>query len=61
MNIRTKSKPILQYDLNNFFIKEWSSIREASRQTKIQQNGISRCCNKKQKQSGNFIWKFKNE
>ncbi len=55
------SMPILQYDLNNNFIKEWSSIREASRQLKLNSGGLSKTCNNKPSRSscGGFKWKFK--
>ena len=55
-----QSKPVLQYDLNNNFIKEWKSAKEASEHLYIQQNSISLCCRNKRKKAGNFNWKFKN-
>lgn len=55
-----QSKPILQYDLNDNFIKEWKSAKEASEHLCIQQNSISLCCRNKRKKAGNFNWKFKN-
>lgn len=55
-----QSKPVLQYDLNNNFIKEWKSAKEASEHLCIQQNSISLCCRNKRKKAGNFNWKFKN-
>jgi hypothetical protein len=51
------SKSIIQYDLQNNFIKEWPSIAEAKRWLKS--GDIQACVNGKQKQAGGFIWKFK--
>jgi hypothetical protein len=53
------NKPILQYDKNNNFIKEWESGREAYRQLGIHYGSISVCCLGKTKTSGGYIWKFK--
>jgi hypothetical protein len=55
----SRKKIILQYDLKNNFIKEWSSQAEIYRQLKINQSDISSCCREKQKTAGGFIWKFK--
>ena len=55
---RNKRKPILQFDLNGNFIKEWNSIREASRVLKIANSNISYCINGKYKQARGFIWKY---
>ena len=61
INKRKKyKKGVLQYDKNNNFIKEWSSMTEASRKLNISRNSIFRCCNNTQKSAGNFIWKYIN-
>jgi hypothetical protein len=56
-----QSKPILQFDLEGNFIKEWSSQSEASDYISNGKNsrGISACCKKNQKSSYGYIWKFK--
>ncbi len=55
-----KCKPILQYDLNNNFIKEWSSIKEAEIFYFNKQNDfIGSCCRGKYKFRCGYIWKFK--
>ena len=51
-----KYKIILQYDLENNFIKEWSSIQEASQCIK---GDIGAAVRGKQKIAGNFVWKAK--
>lgn len=53
-------KPILQYTLDNMFVSEYVSTKEASRQTKINKGNISQCCNQKRKSAGGYIWKYKN-
>jgi len=55
----TKQKPIIQYDLEGNFIKEWNSIREASLHLKISSGRISNCCNNKILNIYNFKFKFK--
>ena len=53
-------KPILQYDLNGNFIKEWDYVRQPIDEgICTDYNGISACCMMKQKTSGGFIWRFK--
>ena len=57
----SNEKPILQYDLNGNFIKEWKSGCEVSRQLCISQANISACCRNVRRQAGGFVWKFKEE
>lgn len=52
-------KPIFQYDLQMNFIAEYSSIREASRKTKIKASCISRASSNKARMAGNYIWILK--
>lgn len=53
------STPILQYDFNGNFIKEWYSISEASRITGIQRQDIGQCCLGNGMSAGNHQWKYK--
>jgi hypothetical protein len=53
-------KPVLQFDKQGNFIKEYPSQSQASRKNKISQTNISRVCLGKRKTAGGFIWKFKN-
>ena len=55
--VSRNQKPILQYDLEGNFIKEWPSLKEAINETKI--TSIGDCVRNKQKTAGKFIWKFK--
>jgi group I intron endonuclease len=53
------SRPILQYDLEGNFIKEWKSLSEAGRNTNSNIGSISMVVNGTLKTAGGFIWKFK--
>ena len=51
-----KSKPIFQYTLDDVFIKEWNSIKEAELEIG---KGIGNCVRGKSKTSNGYKWKFK--
>jgi group I intron endonuclease len=51
-----RCKPVLQYDLENNFIKEWSSAQEA---IKAGFGDVVSCCNGRQKTAGKHYWKYK--
>ena len=55
------SIPILQYDLDNNFIKEWKSAAEAAKILELNEGHIRTCCKGKRKTHGKFKWKNKNE
>jgi group I intron endonuclease len=59
--IKAQQKCILQYDLNNNFIKEWDSIKNAGEKLNINRTSISQCLslNNRQKSAGGFIWRYK--
>lgn len=50
---------ICQYGMDGKFIKEYSSINEASKISGIGKGNISLCCKNKRIQTGGFIWKIK--
>ena len=52
-------KPIMQFDLSGNFIKEYNSLNEASKETKISAGNISSCTSNKYKQTHGYIWKYK--
>jgi excinuclease UvrABC nuclease subunit len=56
---RNNSKPVLQYDLNNNFIKKWKSSTEAARELNLNISKIKGCANyeKYRHSTGGFIWK----
>lgn len=49
---------ISQYSLNGELIKEWDSIREASRAMRVSHANIIACCKGRQKTSKNYIWRY---
>ncbi|MEY2647025.1 MAG: Flavobacterium phage Fpv2 [Bacteroidota bacterium] len=51
--------PILQYDLDGNFIKEWDGIIDATKSVGKHSTNIMRCCNGKFKQAYGYIWKYK--
>ena len=53
-----KSKPVLQYDLEGNFIKEWKSTRECDRNG-FRQSNVAACCRGELKTYKGSIWKFK--
>lgn len=56
---KKKSIPVLQFDLNGNFIKEYFGCREATRQTGIFH--IVDVCKGIRKSAGGYFWKFKDE
>lgn len=60
-NIKTKSKPVYQYDLNGKFLKEWSSESEASRFFNGHPGSIGDVCRKTIKTCYGFVWRHKSE
>ena len=57
---RTKKlyKPILQYDLEGNFIKEWGSVNEASDAFNIDNGSFSKAIKRKGTSAG-FLWRYK--
>jgi hypothetical protein len=51
-------KPVLQYDLDGNFIKEYPSIKHAYRENP-HSNNISYCCQMVRDTSGGFVWRYK--
>lgn len=52
------SKPILQFDMGNNFIKKWASISEIERVLKIPNPNIIKCCKGLRNKAGGYIWKY---
>ena len=52
------SKPVLQYDLEGNFIREWPSVRQAEREGGFNSRCICMCCKGNQKKHKDFIWKY---
>ena len=58
--IKDKRKPILQYNLNGNFIREWESIVSAAKKLKVNAASICRALKGKRKSAFGFIWSYKN-
>ena len=54
-------KEILQLDLNDNIISEFSSISEASKILNVGRSGIMQCLRKRNKTAFGYKWKYKNE
>jgi plasmid maintenance system antidote protein VapI len=52
---------VLQYNLNGDFLKEFSSIAQASKETNIIRTSISQTCRGILKTAGGFQWKYKGD
>lgn len=50
---------VMQYDMNNNFIKEYKNCNRASIENNLKPSNILSCCKGIQKTSGGFIWKYK--
>ena len=57
---KSKSKPVLQFTLEDILIKEYPSTHQAYRETGFANQHISDCCNGKRKTAYGFKWKYKN-
>lgn len=58
-NLQTKgTKKVIQYDLNNNYIKTWNSLTEAGKELNINHSKISLVCNGKRKKAGGYIWRY---
>lgn len=56
VEINLLKKKIIQYDKSLNELKRYSSIKEASYETKIKSSNICLCCKGKCKSAGGFIW-----
>ena len=55
------SKRVIQLTLDGQKIREWESVRSASRELNINHKGIVNCCNGKYKTSHGYKWKYASE
>lgn len=58
-NFIQKTYPVLQYDLDGSFIKEWKSADEIEKCLGYRKTKIQNCCRGSQKTSNNYIWRYK--
>ena len=55
---KTQSKPVLQYDLEGNFIKEWKSVTECGING-YNYGHVAECCRGERKTHKGFIWRYK--
>ena len=58
-----QGKAVKQFSCDGAFIKEWSSITEASKKLNIDRANIGHCCahKKNHTSAGNYIWRYKDD
>lgn len=61
LNIRNHYGSIKQYTKEGEFIKEYNSIRDASRELGIHFGNIVKCAMRKRNIAGGYIWRFSND
>ena len=54
-------KKVIQKDLNNIFIKKYTSIEQASKENNILSAHISKCCYGKLSKVGDYFWHFEGD
>lgn len=57
ITIPTTKKPVLQYDLEGNFVKEWYCLLDAIK--KYKNRHICECCRGKRNKASNYIWRYK--
>ena len=55
------NKPVIQYDRDYVFIKEWKSAKEAGRELGISAGNIGMCCRKERNYAGGYRWRYKHD
>lgn len=58
---RKKKVPILQYDLDGNFIREWDGISDAAKALGGYSANIMRCCQKEFKYAYGYVWRYKDK
>lgn len=54
----SRSKPVIQYDMQGNFIRKWLSATEVERQMGYFNQNIQTCCQGKRKTAYGFKWKY---
>jgi hypothetical protein len=56
---KKNEKPVVQYDINNNFIKNWNSARQVKNELGFCDSLITTCCRKRRPTAYGFIWRYK--
>lgn len=59
--VAIQGKPVIQYDMNGNFIKEWEYGSLAARELNLDKGNLSKCCKRQSSNCGGFIWRFKGD
>jgi group I intron endonuclease len=60
MDYSKLKKPVFQYDLDGYLIKEWNGFIDIKKELNYDQSLIRKCCKGLQKTAYGFAWKYKN-
>lgn len=55
----SQQKAVLQYDLSGSFVKEWRTLKEASKSVCVSGASISAACRGLQRKAAGFLWQYK--
>lgn len=55
-----RAKPIIQYDLNGKFIRNWGCAKDVEKEMGIHHSNIGKCCNGNMKSAGGYQWRYDN-
>lgn len=58
---KTNAIPVVQFDKDWNFIKEWKSALEINEALNIDKSSVGRCCKGKQGTAGGYRWKYKSD
>lgn len=60
-NYNKRKRPVIQYTIDDEFVAEYPSIKNAAKETGLKPQNIQSCCANKynKKTTGGFIWKYK--
>lgn len=57
--VEKTGKPVLQFDLDNNFIKKYNNLSEAAKENKIKScSNICLCCTGRYNHAGGYIWRY---
>ena len=58
---RKRMRPVLQYDLDGYFIREWGGFAEIVDELKVSKSPVYSCCKGYTNKAHGYIWKYKDE
>lgn len=58
---KSRTKKVLQYDMDGFFIKKWNSSKDVANEFNCCTSTINKCCSGIAKKSLGYIWRYYEE